>query len=486
MSSAALLHHPKRLLAVLGLAALPLVGISSPARADDGAAMSQQEVDAIGESGVVYVSIAWQGYIYYHTADGYVWTQKPVEAGASCTGFAVSSDGYLVTAGHCADPEEGRKLLIDKFLSDQVDQGLITSADAQSIQPDAEVNWKVEGLDDGSPIVSTIKAIVPDALSGQSSGHVLTAAVVENRPLRQGDVTLLKVQTSTALPILQIAPAEPSEGDSITAIGYPASVDEVTDPTLQPSLKTGHVSALQTLDGVPFIQTDAALSAGMSGGPVVDAAGRVIGLNSYQNSGETQQFNFAADLSSIRFVLARNGVHNQLGAADTAYRRGLDDFFAGHYHAAVKAFDETLQSEPSHALAQEFKTKAIADYPKEVASAEPASSDRSGTIPVWLIAGPAAGLLAAAGFVVWLVRRSGRSRDEVTADPVTAGNLVAGGNPVAAGNPVAPTRLVARPTAAGFCRTCGRALAPGTRFCPQDGTMVDAFAEDASATSPVL
>jgi hypothetical protein len=66
--------------------------------------------------------------------------------------------------------------------------------------------------------------------------------------------------------VLQLAPSEPAEGESVTAIGYPGSVDDVTDISEEPSFKTGHVSALQTSGGVPFIQTDAAFSAGMSGG----------------------------------------------------------------------------------------------------------------------------------------------------------------------------------------------------------------------------
>src|SRR5262249_30637884 len=154
----------------------------------------------------------------------------------------------------------------------------------------------------------------------------------------------------------------------VTAIGYPASVDKVTDPSNEPSFKDGHVSAMQTYNGLPFIQTDSALSAGMSGGPVVNAAGQVVGLNSYNIVGETQQFNFAADLSTIQQVLTRNGVPSTLSKADQAYRTGLTDYFANRFHAAAAAFQVTLDAIPSHALAQKYKAQAIANFAKEPVS----------------------------------------------------------------------------------------------------------------------
>ena len=73
-------------------------------------------------------------------------------------------------------------------------------------------------------------------------------------------------------------------GDPTIAIGNPFGLDR--------TLTTGVVSALQrqitapngfTIDNV--IQTDAPINPGNSGGPLLDAAGRVIGINSQIETG---------------------------------------------------------------------------------------------------------------------------------------------------------------------------------------------------------
>ena len=97
---------------------------------------------------------------------------------------------------------------------------------------------------------------------------------------------------STDLAVLKVDPAgldlRPLElgdsktvqvGDPTVAIGNPFGLDR--------TLTTGVISALQRRISAPngfgidnVIQTDAAINPGNSGGPLIDAAGRVIGINS--------------------------------------------------------------------------------------------------------------------------------------------------------------------------------------------------------------
>jgi S1-C subfamily serine protease len=106
------------------------------------------------------------------------------------------------------------------------------------------------------------------------------AQVIDEDP--DDDLALLKVDM-TNLPAIRALPLGDSAtvrvGDPTLAIGNPFGLDR--------TLTSGIVSAMQrqveapngfTIDNV--IQTDAPLNPGNSGGPLLDAAGRVIGINS--------------------------------------------------------------------------------------------------------------------------------------------------------------------------------------------------------------
>ncbi|MET3805738.1 S1-C subfamily serine protease [Nakamurella sp. UYEF19] len=344
------------------------------ASASDGRStdMPQQEVAALAQSGVVYISVEYRGYVQYQTSSGAKWS-GPVKADGACTGFVASSDGYVVTAGHCADPVEGRKDLIEAFLADAVQSGDITSADAQSLEAEAIQNWKVEGGNNGSAVVRELKVEQVGAASGVQVAQAMTANVVDNRPLDQGDVTLLKVESSAPMPVLEVAGSVPDVGSNIAAVGFPGAVNDVVDPNLEPSYKTGRVSANQTFNGNPFTQVDAAFSPGMSGGPVVNMQGQVIGIVSYNPTG-TQSFNFAAGQETVSALLTRNGVKAGLTPADQAYRQGLNLFYQQKYREAAAQFDVTLGTEPSHAMAQKYKVKAVALFASEPTTSSSAST----------------------------------------------------------------------------------------------------------------
>ncbi len=98
-------------------------------------------------------------------------------------------------------------------------------------------------------------------------------------------------------------------GDSVVAIGNPFGLER--------SVTAGIVSALHrpltapndfTIDDV--IQTDAAINSGNSGGPLIDAAGRVVGVNSAIATGNTGArgnigIGFAVPINTVRDVASQ-------------------------------------------------------------------------------------------------------------------------------------------------------------------------------------
>jgi len=92
-------------------------------------------------------------------------------------------------------------------------------------------------------------------------------------------------------------------GQSTFAIGNPFGLDQ--------TLTTGVVSALgRELRGAGgvmrgMIQTDAAVNPGNSGGPLIDSAGRIIGVNTaiYSPSGASAGIGFAIPIDTVRRVV---------------------------------------------------------------------------------------------------------------------------------------------------------------------------------------
>jgi putative serine protease PepD len=122
---------------------------------------------------------------------------------------------------------------------------------------------------------------------------------------RSTDIALLDVSDDAALPPLRLgSTASLSVGDPVIAIGSPFG--------LQGTVTSGIVSGLdreiQAPDGFPIdgaIQTDAALNSGNSGGPLLDARGRVVGVNSQieSRSGGNVGVGYAVPVEIVKSVV---------------------------------------------------------------------------------------------------------------------------------------------------------------------------------------
>ena len=102
-------------------------------------------------------------------------------------------------------------------------------------------------------------------------------------------------------------------GQTVLAIGNPFGFDQ--------TLTTGIVSALgreiESTDGVPIrdvIQTDAAINPGNSGGPLLDSAGRLIGVNTaiVSPSGGYAGVGFAIPVDTVNWVVPQLIAHGRV------------------------------------------------------------------------------------------------------------------------------------------------------------------------------
>ena len=144
------------------------------------------------------------------------------------------------------------------------------------------------------------------SFSGQDQ---MPATVVGKDP--STDIAVLKINAhARALTPLQLGNSDAVRvGDQVYAIGNPFGYAR--------TLTAGIVSALQRQISAPnnlpienAIQTDAAINHGNSGGPLIDASGRVIGVTSQISTGNTGEqgnvgIGFAIPVNLVRNVAAQ-------------------------------------------------------------------------------------------------------------------------------------------------------------------------------------
>ena len=142
-----------------------------------------------------------------------------------------------------------------------------------------------------------------------SDGEIVTNNhVVEGSTDPGNDLALIKLVNASGLTAATFAdPASIAVGDTVVAVGYALALDG------GPSVTSGIVSALNrtltdsngALDRL--IQTDAAISSGNSGGPLINLSGQVIGINTavYNSDGQTAANNigFAIGVEEVQRVV---------------------------------------------------------------------------------------------------------------------------------------------------------------------------------------
>ena len=147
---------------------------------------------------------------------------------------------------------------------------------------------------------------------------------------RSSDIAVLKIEGHDFASVRLGDSDQLGVGDYVLAIGEPFGLEETAT--------AGIVSAKgRSLPGdgyVPFIQTDAAVNPGNSGGPLFDANGAVVGINAqiYTNSGGYQGVSFAIPINlavQIKDQIVKTGkvVHSRLGVEVQTLDQSLADSF---------------------------------------------------------------------------------------------------------------------------------------------------------------
>jgi hypothetical protein len=131
------------------------------------------------------------------------------------------------------------------------------------------------------------------------------------------DLALIQMREGR-LPVSTFFAGAVTDGQRVTAIGYPGAVDraqglnldEMIQP-LSPVKTSGTVSTGRASHGFDTILHTAPMAQGNSGGPLVDDCGRVLGVNSFGSQAESTadaEFGFAVSNREVGSFLRQAGV----------------------------------------------------------------------------------------------------------------------------------------------------------------------------------
>ena len=213
--------------------------------------------------------------------------------------------------------------------------------------------WAQDNLDVAAAGRSVVRVVVVSMLEGEPSGigtgsgvavapdkiltnaHVLADAAEgdaiigvvpsEGRKRFTGRLIAYEPQRDLALIQLLDGRVEPGtiatgpvpDGAAVAALGYPYSVDRARELSAEgfvtpqaPVKSWGRVSGGASSQRFDTVLHDAAIGRGNSGGPLVDACGRVVGINSFVSNSEGVDavFGFAVSVREIIPFLRSAGV----------------------------------------------------------------------------------------------------------------------------------------------------------------------------------
>jgi S1-C subfamily serine protease len=283
----------------------------------------------------------------------------------SGTGFAVSSDGYIVTNAHVVSLVTTKIDVITNAilpflyenalgLNDEETKALFQNEDSMF-----SFTKKVfEYVSDHSTFTVNQKLVVFDPSSKKEKFNELLeegfpaqiVSVNDHFYDDDKDVALIKIDRES-LPTLALGSSEDlNVGRQVSIFGFPATAEFNQRNPIESTFTQGVISALKDSEHKDFkvFQTDAKVSEGSSGGSLLNDTGDVVGIITFQtnqfqkNSGDT--FAFAIPVELVKTMIAESGVELHTSAYHEYFTQGLHDVSAKHCLDALQWFERAKES----------------------------------------------------------------------------------------------------------------------------------------------
>lgn len=326
----------------------------------------QQELQANG----TYTSdLFWSTYIkaFSQNIDKYMMrgtekVAKELNTTMVGSGFIVTPDGYVITNAHVVDEndETTKQSFAEQAFQEIMDHDAkeIEKSMGRKLTEDERKDltqansWYFSQTLEVGKIQKDFSVVI--GISGKGGKiepmNVAAKLVTMGAAIPGKDVAILKLQKKHEYPTIRVGDdKEMRVGDQVFALGYPAVATFhplISDESIsEATLTRGLVSAKKNMkDGWEVLQTDASITHGNSGGPVLNEYGEVIGLATfgsidYQRNAEVQGMNFIVPVTIVKEFIRKARIDPAMSDISLDFEEALDLYDEERYKKALEKFD---------------------------------------------------------------------------------------------------------------------------------------------------
>ena len=303
------------------------------------------------------------------------------------SGFIVTPDGYVITNAHVVDENDDDtkqsfvQQAFQEIMNDDVKslegamKRKLSQEEAKALN-DANSWYFSQTLEVGNIKKEFSIVFGISGAKGKIVPKIIPAKLVtKGNPIPGKDVAILKLEGKHTYPTIRMGNDKDMRvGDQVYVLGYPAVATFhplISDESIsEASLTRGLVSAKKNMkDGWEVLQTDASITHGNSGGPVMNEYGEVIGLATfgsidYQRQAEVQGMNFIVPSTIVEEYIKKARIDPEMSEISLTYEEAMDLFDDSRYKKALEKFDEVKEMNPSFP----FIDKMIKDTERKIES----------------------------------------------------------------------------------------------------------------------
>lgn len=304
-------------------------------------------------------------------------TTEKIDLYLSGSGFVVNPDGYILTNAHVATEKSIKQSYLEELLLNALEKQIKTLDErtlGQYFKTEGSFtdfyNNSLTQLENEVQFNIKTKLTVLNPSDSQEYLNTLLKTGFEAQVIGansefakdEKDIALIKIEAQRLPSLLLSDSSKINMGEKIFVFGFPSTAEVNGRSPLEATLTQGLVSAVKFSQNKEFkiLQTDAKISQGSSGGPLLDQEGKVAGIITFQTGDALRQkgdnFAFAVPINLAKSFLVKNGIANAEGDYAGLFRRAVAYYHNNQCQKALADFGAAAGLNPNFVSGKIFES----------------------------------------------------------------------------------------------------------------------------------